>query len=151
MVSLRIRQPHLHGLDCFWYIAVTRNKDDGHIPPFSGNALLQLETVESRKRNVEHETARNKCTCSIEEFLCGSNISACQPWFWISGSAAPALAHGAKPAPVGSPARIRASDLRAPDRGFDSERRNDHLGSTIPAQNPAREIVFVSSEKANSF
>ena len=61
------------------------------------------------------------------------------------------LAHGAKPAPVGSPARIRASDLRAPDRGFDSERRNDHLGSTIPAQNPAREIVFVSSEKANSF
>ena len=84
-VIKRFRQefdsPRLHGLDCFRYIAITRNEDDGQICPFNGNPLLQLETVEARKREVEYETAWNKRSWSIEEFPGGRES------FWL-----PALA-----------------------------------------------------------
>ena len=61
----------LHGLDRHRHVAVARDEDDRHVSPIDGDALLQVETVEARKRNVKHQAARNKGSWAGEEFLCG--------------------------------------------------------------------------------
>src|SRR5712675_3368503 len=61
----------LHGLDGHRYVTVTGNKDDGHVDPIAGDAFLQIETIETWKRNVKHEAARNKDSRAAEKFLCG--------------------------------------------------------------------------------
>src|SRR5438132_492022 len=61
----------LHGLDGHRYVTVTRNKDDRHVDPIADDAFLQIETIETRKRNVKYEAARNKDSWAVEKFLCG--------------------------------------------------------------------------------
>ncbi len=36
--------------------------------PFNGDLLLQVETIETRKRNVQHKAARNQDSRSGKEF-----------------------------------------------------------------------------------
>src|SRR6266581_4662405 len=60
-----------HGLDGHWYVTVTRNEDDRHVDPIAGDAFLQIETIETWKRNVKYEAARNKDSWTAEKFLCG--------------------------------------------------------------------------------
>src|SRR5690349_24126399 len=50
---------------------MTRDEDDGHVRPISGDALLQLETVEARERHVEDQAARSTDAGASEEFLRG--------------------------------------------------------------------------------
>src|SRR5258708_24060334 len=61
----------LHGLDGHWYVPVPRNEDDRHIDPIAGDAFLQIETIETWKRNVKYEATRNKDSWAAEKFLCG--------------------------------------------------------------------------------
>src|SRR5258708_7404626 len=60
----------LHGLDCHRNVAITSDEDDWHINPID-DELLQIETIEVRKRNVKYQAARNKDSWAGEEFLCG--------------------------------------------------------------------------------
>jgi len=69
MISLRTRQPRVHGLHRLRYIAVAHNEEDGRARPFNGNALLQLETVQSRETQVEQKTARNRGSCEDRGIL----------------------------------------------------------------------------------
>jgi hypothetical protein len=48
---------------------VTRNEDDRHVDPIAGDAFLQIETIETWKRNVKYEAARNKDSWAAEKFL----------------------------------------------------------------------------------
>src|SRR5438552_18413488 len=50
----------LHGLNRHGHIAVACDEYDWHVNPFDSDALLQIETVKARKRNVQYEAARNK-------------------------------------------------------------------------------------------
>ena len=61
----------LHCLDGHWYVTVTRNEDDRHIDPIAGHAFLQIEPIETWKRNVKYEAARNKDSWAAEKLLCG--------------------------------------------------------------------------------
>src|SRR5712664_2500443 len=61
----------LHGLDGHRYVTVTRNEDDRHVGPIAGDAFLQIETIETWKRNVKYEAARNKDSWAAEKFLRG--------------------------------------------------------------------------------
>jgi hypothetical protein len=49
---------------------MARDKDDWHLGPFNGDALLEFKTVEARKRNVEYEAIWNKYSWAAKEFLC---------------------------------------------------------------------------------
>jgi hypothetical protein len=61
----------LHGPDRHRHIAVGRDEDDGHLDPLGSQAPLKLETVEVRKRHVEHEAARCRNGCARQKRLCG--------------------------------------------------------------------------------
>src|SRR6185295_6231661 len=63
--------PCLYGLDRRGYVAVPRDEDDRHVGPFDRYAILQVEAVQAWKRNVQDETARNKRSWAVKEFLCG--------------------------------------------------------------------------------
>src|SRR6266852_7819758 len=76
----------LHGLDGHRYVTVTRNEDDRHVDPIAGDAFLQIETIETWKRNVEYEAARNKDSWAAEKFLCGREYFRCQPSQRINNS-----------------------------------------------------------------
>ena len=60
----RLRQEldgsRFHRLNRHRYIPVACNEDDRHVGAIVGDALLQLETAQSRHRNVEHQTTRNR-------------------------------------------------------------------------------------------
>jgi hypothetical protein len=60
-----------HGLDGHWYVTVTGNEDDRHVDPIARDAFLQIETIETWKRNVKYEAARNKDSWAAEKFLRG--------------------------------------------------------------------------------
>ena len=47
------------------------NEDDRHVDPIAGHAFLQIETIETWKRNVKYEAARNKDSWTAEKFLRG--------------------------------------------------------------------------------
>jgi hypothetical protein len=49
-------------------IAVARNENDRHVRPFNGDLFLQVETVETRKRNVQHKAAGNQGSRAGKEF-----------------------------------------------------------------------------------
>src|ERR1700724_105375 len=51
--------------------AVTSDEDDRHVNPIDSDALLQIETIEARKSNVEYQAARSKDSWARQEFLCG--------------------------------------------------------------------------------
>jgi hypothetical protein len=72
----------LHGLDGHWYVTVTCYEDDRHVDPIAGDAFLQIETIETWKRNVKYEAARNKDSWAAEKFLCG------REYFWLPAFAA---------------------------------------------------------------
>jgi hypothetical protein len=61
----------LHGLNGHAHIDQAGDKNDWHVGPFDGDKLLQIETIEARKRNVKSETAWNNGPRAGEEFLCG--------------------------------------------------------------------------------
>jgi hypothetical protein len=61
----------LHGPDRRGHIAVAGDEDDRHVSPFGGYALLQIETIEARKRKVKYEAARNRRSWPHKEFLRG--------------------------------------------------------------------------------
>src|SRR5713226_7965158 len=60
----------LHGLNRHRHITVSRDEDDWHVNPFDSDALLEIETVKARKRNVQYQAARNKHAWADKEFLC---------------------------------------------------------------------------------
>ena len=47
------------------------NEDDRHVDPIAGHAFLQIETIETMKRNVKYEAARNKDPWATQKFLRG--------------------------------------------------------------------------------
>src|SRR5258708_5322747 len=61
----------LHGLNSYRDVAKTRNEDDRHVRPVDCDALLQIEAVETRKSNVENQTARDMDSWARQEVLCG--------------------------------------------------------------------------------
>jgi hypothetical protein len=61
----------LHGLDRHRHVAVARDEDNRHVNPIGGDALLQIETIETWKRNVKYEAARNKDSWAAEKLLRG--------------------------------------------------------------------------------
>ena len=63
-----LHSSRLHRLDSLRHIAVARNEDDRHVRPFDGDLLLQVETVDTRKRNVEYKAARNQGSRAGKEF-----------------------------------------------------------------------------------
>jgi len=48
--------PRLHGLHGHRHIAVSGDEDDRHVDPID-DALLQIETIEVRKTNVQYQAA----------------------------------------------------------------------------------------------
>src|SRR5579863_6751616 len=64
--------PGLHGLDRHGHVPVAGNEDDRHIRPFDSDAFLYLETIESWKRKIQHQTARNESSWTGKEFLAGT-------------------------------------------------------------------------------
>jgi hypothetical protein len=50
---------------------MTRDEDDRHVNPISGEELLKFETIEVRQRNVKYQAARGKGSRAGEEFLRG--------------------------------------------------------------------------------
>ena len=58
-----------HRLDAHRHIAVAGDEDDRHLRPF-GELLLEIETVESGQRHVEHEAARNGDARMGQKVLC---------------------------------------------------------------------------------
>jgi hypothetical protein len=61
----------LHGLNSHWYVAVTRDEDDGHVNPIGSDALLQIEIIETRKTDVQHKAIRDKDWWARQQLLCG--------------------------------------------------------------------------------
>src|SRR5215475_10048050 len=59
----------LHRLDRLRYIAVTGDEDDWHVGPFDGDTLLQFETIETRKGDIQNEATRNNGARTVKEFL----------------------------------------------------------------------------------
>jgi hypothetical protein len=49
---------------------VPRNEDDRHVGPIAGDAHLEIDTIETWKRNVKCEAAWNKDSWAAEKFLC---------------------------------------------------------------------------------
>jgi len=49
----KLDSPRLHGLDGHRYVTVTRNEDDRHVNPIAGDAFLQIQTIETWKRNIK--------------------------------------------------------------------------------------------------
>src|ERR1700730_15960527 len=72
----------LHGFDRSGHITVARNKHDRHVSPIAGKALLEVETIEVRKRYVKHQAAWDEGPRFFEEFLSG-----CER-FWLPAFAA---------------------------------------------------------------
>jgi hypothetical protein len=58
-------------LDCGGHIDAARNEDNWHFRALDGYALLQVETVKARKKNVKDKTIRNDGWRTPEEFLWG--------------------------------------------------------------------------------
>ena len=73
IVLERLRQEldrsRLHRLHAHRHVTVAGDEDDRHVGPL-GELLLQLETVESWQRHVEHQAARNSGARAGQEFLC---------------------------------------------------------------------------------
>src|ERR1700732_1277591 len=66
----KFHSARLHGLYRHGHIAVACDEYDWHVNPFDSDALLQIETVKARKRNVQYEAARNEHAWVSKEFLC---------------------------------------------------------------------------------
>ncbi len=64
--SARLHSLHRHG-----HIAVACDEYNWHLNSFDSDALLQIEPVKARKRNVQYEAARSKLAWMGKEFLCG--------------------------------------------------------------------------------
>jgi hypothetical protein len=58
----------LHGLDRHRHVAETGDQDDRHVNPIHSDALLQIKTIEVRKRNVKYQAARNNDSWARQEF-----------------------------------------------------------------------------------
>src|SRR4029077_6754435 len=58
----------LHGLHRHGHITIASDEYDWHVGPFDSDTLLQLKAVKARKRNVEHEAARNERSWVCKEF-----------------------------------------------------------------------------------
>ena len=70
----------LHGLDRHRHVAVAGDEDDRHVDPVGGDALLQIETVEVRKIDVQHQAARGEDRVAETRNSCAdANVSGCQP------------------------------------------------------------------------
>lgn len=63
--------PRFHGLNGHRHVAVTRDEDDGHVGALDGNALLQFETGDVRKDQVENQAARGGDSWTAQELLGG--------------------------------------------------------------------------------
>src|SRR5688572_19267835 len=57
----------LHGANGRWDVTVAGYENDRHVDPIVGDALLQLEAIEIRQRDVEDEAAGNGDTGPHEE------------------------------------------------------------------------------------
>src|SRR5258706_3375519 len=62
--------PGLHRPHGHWYVAVACDEDDRHLASLYGDAILQIQTVEARKTDVEHQTAWSEDSRVGEEFPC---------------------------------------------------------------------------------
>src|SRR6202022_4250477 len=71
-LSQELDSARLHCLDGHRYVTVTRNEDDRHVDPIAGDAFLQIETIETWKRNVKYEATRKKASGGAEKFLAGA-------------------------------------------------------------------------------
>src|SRR5271156_4599241 len=67
-----LHSSRLHRLHGYGNISVARDEDDRHLMPFDCNTFLQIETIESGKRNVQHQATWNSHGWAAEKFLCGN-------------------------------------------------------------------------------
>src|SRR5882672_9273574 len=90
--SARLHSLHRHG-----HIAVACDEYNWHLNSFDSDALLQIEPVKARKRNVQYEAARSKLAWMGKEFLLLIRSEGWQPETFAS--AQEFLAHPRKLAP----------------------------------------------------
>src|SRR5215467_6617389 len=61
----------LHRFHGLGYVTVARDEDDRNFRPFDSHSFLQFQAIETGKREVKDQTARNQGAAVIEKFLCG--------------------------------------------------------------------------------
>jgi len=66
-----LHRARLHGLNRHRHVAVTRDEDDWHVDPVDRHPLLQIETVEVRKIDVQYQAAWSDDSWTLQEFLRG--------------------------------------------------------------------------------